>query len=155
MTMHVCLGFVKWDFSGQCFVLQRFLEMMLDTLSREMWAAGLSVCARAFPRVSVVAVHWRSARSCSKNAMGNTFDLQMKKKHTHTFAHTQTQVCLFPVGMICNWIGVLHWQTSKFWQNASRGQKHKTVFTEDMPFLHCCTFYHSRNTFSSPLRRLC
>ena len=51
--------------------------------------------------VFVVTLHRCPARRCQKPAIGNTFDLQMKKKHTRTFPkidtpteHTDTGVCV-------------------------------------------------------------
>lgn len=108
-------------------------------------------CAYAVCRV-VAYLLSLSERCCRKSAIGNTFDLQMEKKkkhaylqrHTclHTPTQTHTQVCLFPAGVICNSIGMLHRLTSKFYKMLP-GEKQACV-QQGHAIYQCCTFYQKR-----------
>lgn len=134
MTMHVFQGFAKLDFWGQYFVLccmywnygwhlQRS-EMRLSKTDTGLHACVyVSHCFYVCRAESVDA--WLGT---VEKALWGIYLICKWKKHTRTFAkrrthtHTQTQVCLFSMGMICNWIGMLQWLTSKFWQNSSWGK---------------------------------
>lgn len=114
---------------------------------------GYAVC-RVVACLLSVCVDARQG-AVEKMLLGIHLICKWKKTHphicedTHTDTYTQTQVCLFPAGMICNWIGVLHWLTSKFWQNASRG---KTSLyaprTCHLPMLYLLSIEACENTFS-------
>ncbi len=117
---------------------------------------GYAVC-RAVACLLSVCVDARQG-AVEKTLLGIHLICKWKKTHPHickdthttpTHTQTQTQVCLFPAGMICNWIGVLHWLTSKFWQNASRG---KTSLyaprTCHLPMLYLLSIAACENTFS-------
>ena len=94
------------NFGRQCFLLWCISQITVDTFSREQAKQmQVSVCVCVYLCICfcvfVVTLHRCPARRCQKPAIGNTFDLQMKKKHTRTFpkidtptVHTDTGVCV-------------------------------------------------------------